>query len=291
MAAAEALEKSDISLMKILSPFRDFYDFVSHVHGRDEKHTYVRRAFEGAPNPYFLNRHPTFVTTVEGTSAGLGLIDIYSPYRKYSWVSRSLDYREVDEEGRPLDKKTKKDFASRLSQYDTYWIAVAGKVYAVIGRKGMTEEERERQVGETRERKRRVEDDPKSYTLLHEGHAAWPLMSNAARARFSTPIDGGETLLAIHRKLQAPVFSIFGPAQTTKQTEVSYHIGYYLPVLQEHDFQSVVDPYQLYQDLEYFIANTMNESPDTMPATQMTDKEKIVAAGFDLKQSFRHRKG
>lgn len=276
--------------MKIISSFRDYYDFVGHVHGRDEKHTYVRRAFEGEPSYTSPGQPATFTAVVEGTTEGLGLIDIYSQYRRYSWVSRSLDYRTVDEEGRELDIQTKKDYSSRLSQYSTYWIAVTGKIYAVIGRKGIPEYERVNTPG-AHERKRRVEDDPKSYTLLHEGHAAWPLMADSARRSFTMPLDGGPTLLALHRKLQAPVFSIFGPARTEKKNETAYHVGYRLPILQEHDFQSVVDPYQLYQDLEYFIANTMNESPDTMPATQMTNKEKIVAAGFDLKQSFRHRKG
>jgi hypothetical protein len=33
----------------------------------------------------------------------------------------------------------------------------------------------------------------------------------------------------------------------------------------------------------------MKGSPDMMPAIVQTDKEKIAAAGFDLKASFRHR--
>ena len=47
---------------------------------------------------------------------------------------------------------------------------------------------------------------------------------------------------------------------------------------------------QIYQDLSYCIANTINDSPDVAGPTNISNSEKIVAAGFDLKQSFRHRK-
>lgn len=53
---------------------------------------------------------------------------------------------------------------------------------------------------------------------------------------------------------------------------------------------SLLDAQQVYQNIEYAIANQLNDSPDTSPRVDIEDKYKIAAAGFDLKQSFRHRK-
>lgn len=52
----------------------------------------------------------------------------------------------------------------------------------------------------------------------------------------------------------------------------------------------MLDAQQTYQSIAYAIANQLKPSPDTSPPIEIDDKYKIVAAGFDLKQSFRHRK-
>lgn len=62
-----------------------------------------------------------------------------------------------------------------------------------------------------------------------------------------------------------------------------------IPILQEYGIASLVPAEQMYQELEYFVSNRMKESPDMMPKTVMSDKEKISQHGFDLKKSFRHR--
>ena len=47
---------------------------------------------------------------------------------------------------------------------------------------------------------------------------------------------------------------------------------------------------QTYQNISYALVNQLRDSPDLAPPVAIDDKYKIVAAGFDLKQSFRHRK-
>ena len=47
----------------------------------------------------------------------------------------------------------------------------------------------------------------------------------------------------------------------------------------------------MYQEISYFIGNTMNESPDIKPPVEISNKDKISKAGFDLKNSFRKMKG
>lgn len=268
--------------MEINSPYRDYYDFVGHIHGRDTKHQYVRRHFENPKMASDIDYTLTFVAT---TSIRLGLV---GPSTQSSWYGRVSDVRTHDDHGNPLPPEERDRNRSRLSMYDTQWIAVAGKIYSVFGRKGLDPFERE-----AKQKKRGVwaEDEAKAYTLLSPTHPMWEVLSDAARGLYSQPRENAD-LIHLHRKLQAPVFHILdSSAQDRVTKKYQYIIPYRLPILQEHGFADVVDPYQLYQDLEYFIANTMNESPDMMPPTKMTDKEKIAAAGFDPVQSFRHRKG
>ena len=53
---------------------------------------------------------------------------------------------------------------------------------------------------------------------------------------------------------------------------------------------TLLDSQQTYQEISYAIANLLNPNPDITPPIVVGDKYKIQAAGFDLKQSFRHRK-
>lgn len=62
------------------------------------------------------------------------------------------------------------------------------------------------------------------------------------------------------------------------------------PNLSNIGLASVYPAEQLYQDLEIFLSSKMRESPDLAPPSPMSNKEKIVQHGFDVKQSFRHRK-
>jgi len=63
------------------------------------------------------------------------------------------------------------------------------------------------------------------------------------------------------------------------------------PILSQiKGFASKYPAQQIYQDIEYGIVNLLNDSPDMAGPTAITNNEKIVSHGFDLKQSFRHRK-
>ena len=53
---------------------------------------------------------------------------------------------------------------------------------------------------------------------------------------------------------------------------------------------ALLDPQQTYQEISYAITNLLNPNPDITPPVFVSDKYKIQAAGFDMKQSFRHRK-
>lgn len=57
------------------------------------------------------------------------------------------------------------------------------------------------------------------------------------------------------------------------------------PNLREMDFQKVLDPYTVFQEIETFLAGVMSENRD--PPSPMTDREKISSHGMDVKRSFR----
>lgn len=95
---------------------------------------------------------------------------------------------------------------------------------------------------------------------------------------YTTGFENKEAL-KICREIKTPVFLY---SQNT-------HIMESIPKLGEMGFASVMPPEQMYQDIAYFMGNTINESPDMLPPTTMTDKERVLQHGFDTKISFRHR--
>lgn len=96
--------------------------------------------------------------------------------------------------------------------------------------------------------------------------------------------------ISLHRELKTPVFVVNHEFRYQKYTE--YHISGEYTILNDMMLAPYFPADQIYQELSYFIGNIMNDSPDMMPLPKppMTDKERILSHGFDLKQSFRHRK-
>lgn len=91
-----------------------------------------------------------------------------------------------------------------------------------------------------------------------------------------------EELLKASRILKAPVFFLYDGYYNP--------ICEYIPKLGDMGFATVKTPEQMYQETAYFLGNLMHESPDLAKPSIMDDKQKIQSHGFDLKQSFRHRK-
>ena len=77
---------------------------------------------------------------------------------------------------------------------------------------------------------------------------------------------------------------------STKPPTTRIIIDKNIPILQEYGVNNYIQPEQLYQDIAYYVSNKMVTSPDLEVHDNMSDKEKIAQHGFDLKQSFRHRK-
>lgn len=94
-------------------------------------------------------------------------------------------------------------------------------------------------------------------------------------------------LVTLSRMVGQPVFIIEHTGN-----DGSVRIQRRCPVLASVGLAPLYDPGQLYQDISYFVGNILNPSPDMMPEPKppMTDKEKILSHGFDVKTSFRGKR-
>lgn len=99
-------------------------------------------------------------------------------------------------------------------------------------------------------------------------------------------------LIEISRKLKAPVFEFhgggFGDAITHgDQVDIT---RCKVPVLSEVGLPAIYPAEKIFQDIAYFISNIMSVSADISPPVVIDNDLRIEGHGFDLKQSFRHRK-
>lgn len=223
--------------MKIISPFKDYYDYVQHVYGGGDPKIVYHRTMIGKPS---MHSH----SYIEGVSVQLPETPRFKLNSGY----------------------TVKTDASAFD-YDPDWLVVCGKPYPLVGR--------------IREH----------YELLDpDKHDLKKLSSYLRRDITPTGVENA-TLVAISKEIGHPVFTIRSVHRRGDNSKIDVDIFGQCPTLGEiGGFAAAYPAEQLYQDLSYFIVNKMQDSPDTMPAAKSTDKEKVLQHGFDLKQSFRHRK-
>jgi hypothetical protein len=98
------------------------------------------------------------------------------------------------------------------------------------------------------------------------------------------------TALALSKIIKQPVFLVDSYHRNWTSKSTQFEINPHIPVLREYGINHYIQPEQLYQEIAYFMSNKMVDSPDLVVHNNMTDKEKILQHGFDIKQSFRHRK-
>lgn len=228
--------------MKIISSFKDYYDYVAGMYGGgDPKITYHRkRMSEIEPSTSFA---PPLI---------LDSIKAQCPHF-------------------PQDS-----FFRNIAEHITYeyrWLCVCGKIYLVVWRVI---------TGPFLIGQKPTILNQKDHLAVYERITQKPRYSwNRTRSTWwalDEPIG-----LEISKKIREPVF-------TFRESGRSIVVDSEIPRLSEIGFPAFESPEQLYQNISYFMANTINDSPDMMPRTHMSDKERIVQHGFDLKQSFRHRK-
>jgi hypothetical protein len=96
-------------------------------------------------------------------------------------------------------------------------------------------------------------------------------------------------LIVLSRLVEAPVFAIRSISWHTTWEPAKVAICGQCPNLGKIGLPAIISPQQMYQDLAYFVGNTMKPVPDTDPPVAVSNREKILKGGFDLRWSFRHR--
>lgn len=96
-------------------------------------------------------------------------------------------------------------------------------------------------------------------------------------------------IIELSRLVGAPVFAIRKISWHRTWEEAKIAICGQCPILAKIGLPAIIPPQQMYQDLAYFVRNAMKPVPDSDSPVAVSNREKILKAGFDLKQSFRHR--
>lgn len=179
---------------------------------------------------------------------------------------------------RPVDLR----FASNPS-YSTKWLAVCGRYYLLL-------------LSNDLDAKWEILDEdlhPKVWAWMFDRGYVFGGKKHSWSSHYHPPRNKNyylgelsKELIQLTKKVGAPVFT-FNMCPVNKN---DVNVDPVVPVLGDLNFHKFFSPEQLYQEISYFIVNTMKDSPDMMPPTVMSDKEKITQHGFDIKQSFRHRK-
>jgi hypothetical protein len=90
-------------------------------------------------------------------------------------------------------------------------------------------------------------------------------------------------LIELHKMLNVPVFMFYNNRTLLDSDYWTVNLG-------ELGIGRLYSPEQIYQEISQFISNVMVENADILPPVEISDKDKIVGHGFDIKQSFRNRK-
>lgn len=248
--------------MIIVSKFKDYYDHIGYVYGQDPGIQYRRMGAEPEEftssgyngKPYTWKGH-TFSIQVR-TEPELNRLRIPSEFR---WNRKKMPYDEA--------------------RWYTDWICVAGVVYPVVGRRDSTRAWDLRLSEKEKEEARAIKP-----TLVTPNHPLWEAMGEENQRNLAPYTSAAMTDIQI--KAQMPVLRLDNP--WTKRDW--FTIECEVPVLAEYGFPGVVDAGHIWQEISHFVVNVMRGHPDALPASSQTNNDKIQAAGFDLKQSFRHRK-
>lgn len=234
--------------MKIISQFKDYYDYVAHAYGGgDPKVVYNRKRighYDQSGSMGFTRRlQVAFKDKLNlDLNYRIKTVNRWGGFDGFHWLIVC---------GRPYPLINMSD-----SPYSTYSRDDKWEVFDIVRHAGLVEE-KEDFLSEL-------------YTFLD--------LSEIGVER--------PELVALSKAVGHPVFMV----DTIDTHRGLVEVNGECPVLANVGLAAYYPAEQLYQDLSYFLVNKMHDSPDMTPAQNATDKEKIVQHGFDLRESFRHRK-
>lgn len=91
-----------------------------------------------------------------------------------------------------------------------------------------------------------------------------------------------EPLYRVIRAVGVPVFAV------TEMRWGELLLSERVPVLADHGIPALVSAEQMWQNLFHVLSNVLRTSPDKEPPCTVGNEDRIEAAGFDLRSSFRH---
>ena len=233
--------------MRIISRFKDYYDHVAHVYGG------------GDPKIVYARKN---LREPEGVIPGFGgyFPDLRFLARTELHVPYIFGLRS-ERYWHPADSKW-------ASCYGSY-LCVAGKVFLLIANGSA---------------------DPVFYKSL-DGAEDYVKNVRAVQHMFDQ-FDGTKVfpeMVELCRKVDAPVFrfTVHHAPRDASDGQRLVSIKSEVPVLSTMGLAKFYPAETIYQDLSYFMGNTIHGSPDLDPPTKVSDKDRLVQRGFDVKTSFR----
>lgn len=230
--------------MKIISTYKDYYDYLAYIYGIDNSIIFNRRPFK------ILKQGTIFESIKSATKSVL---------RHYSFTPYPY---------------TKND-----GLYKFKWLIICGRHFLLVSEK-------------------------KQDSKFTE-YTPYKLLSLVQYEFFLSKWDGYRKLkpydyfvgdnhvdsmcIEISKLIKNPIFelsddiNLFGKDISTDRNYYEFKSSR----LDDYDIARVYPPQKLYQDISYFLGNTLNDTPDIKPPVEVSNKDKITGHGFDLITSFR----
>lgn len=287
--------------MKIISSFKDYYDRIAGQYGGgDPSIPYVRPGKDSCETV-----HVHYITNQFGDS------DLHSDMNKHLKSIHAVD-----------------QFEYKLPEYS--WLVFCGKSYLIINNKIPNLLPNEHNVRlqtqykpalpyitDSKVLSHKFNPDIYDYLLanadrwtdIYNKRTRWGWSAYNGRLLYKVDdligkpdpmLDEVSRLLTNKMGRPIPMFIIFKDEFNSYTRRWMYNNNKPIPLnqlevnlnvrLNDLGFAAIMSAEHAYQEIESYLVNVLRDNPDKIPPVQVEDKIKIGQHGFDLKQSFRHRK-
>lgn len=279
--------------MKIISPFKDYYDHSVHPSQIDESVRFIRRS---TLRDYDAPQTPELLNQLDSGDAFYAMRKTVSGYDIETEITLRLGALCIGHKCYPVwavpypipkDERDNLLFPGTNGYGEPRWYGAPSlaEMMKYVGQHYGPECKLETWTERDDKRfPRRVKDQKRVNRLAAEAENRIKVISSF------DPTD-----LCLH--YQTPLLlivpsSIHDEVPRYGHSKSPYYAGKPLhvmlnPSLAAFHMQSVIDPYQAWQDISMFIGGVMPGRQS--PMVQLTDESRIVKAGFDTKYSFRRR--
>jgi hypothetical protein len=248
--------------MKIISTFKDYYDHQAHIYGGgDPRITYVRGTIQS--------------DSILGTDA------IPVPTRSHTAITLLCNFS-----GKWADVLNPRWMVAGDDNHGNVLrlLAIAGRLFLLVGTPVTPE-------GGMRFSVLSERNPDHAHTLDRLSNR--PPFFWEKRFQVADLVGSEEpALIPLSRALGVPVFVVSDIAYIARDDKhrLAITVETTIPILGDLGLPAIYTPQQIYQDIAYFMGNTLHESPDIAPPVSVSDRDRLVQHGFDAKASFRHRK-